>query len=54
MVGLVDFETLESLRLTTSEGFDVNCWGEGGAILLIFWEESKHLGAVGVRAEVSL
>lgn len=32
MFGLVALETLESLRLTASEGFDTNCW-EGRAAI---------------------
>ena len=38
MFGLV-LEKLESLRLAASEGFDSNCWGEGGTI---FFYEGKQ------------
>ncbi len=34
--GLVGLETLESLRLTASEGLDTNSWGAG--VDMILWD----------------
>jgi len=42
MFGLAELETLESLRLTASEGLDANSWGWGDIILRDWSGVSRH------------